>query len=187
MSQNLRWHIKKILYQYLSPGFTLIELSIVIIVIGVILSLTLPELRDLTEIQLKSHSRRLAGTIRYLFNQSAFKGNAYCVLRIDQDKGEYWPEICQEDMENPGQWVCKSDTSILGQKVRLPENLSFADIYINGLKVISDEPVPLYFLPQGYVDAAIIHLRDVRERTYTLQIFPFSGRVKIYDEYVQAH
>ncbi len=187
MSQKLRCYIKRLFCQYLPPGFTLIELSVVIVIIGVILALTLPEIRDLTEIQLRSHSRRLAGTIRYLFNQSAFKGNAYCILRIDQDKGEYWPEICQEDKENPEQWVCQSDTSILGQKVRLPENLSFSDIYINGQKVIADEPVPIFFLPQGYVDPAFIHLQDNRERTYTLRIFPFSGRVRIYDEYVLPH
>ncbi|UCD84272.1 MAG: prepilin-type N-terminal cleavage/methylation domain-containing protein [Deltaproteobacteria bacterium] len=186
VSQNSRWY-KRLFYRYPASGFTLIELSVVIIVIGVILTIALPEMRDLTEMQLRSHSRRMAGTIKYLFNQSAIRGNAYCILRIDQENGEYWPEICRPDSENPEQWVCQSDPSILGQKVRLPETLSFADIYINGQKIISDEPVPIFFLPQGYVDPGVIYIRDSRERTYTLQIFPFSGRVRIYDEYVAVN
>ena len=47
-------------------GFTLIELGLVLLIIGVVLALTIPRLRDRSHAELLSQARRMAVTFRFL-------------------------------------------------------------------------------------------------------------------------
>ena len=68
-------------------GFTLIELSIVIFIAGLMLSITVPVVREtLLHDNLKTASRKLVATITWLRNESVseYKDN---VLLFDLEKG----------------------------------------------------------------------------------------------------
>src|SRR5258708_39455917 len=54
-----------------SPGFTLLELAIVIFIMGLMLTLTMPYLGGFRRAALRSQARRLAGRATYLFDQAA--------------------------------------------------------------------------------------------------------------------
>src|SRR5260370_5291346 len=54
-----------------SPGFTLLELAIVIFIMGLMLTLTMPYLGGFRRAQLRSQARRLSGRATYLFDQAA--------------------------------------------------------------------------------------------------------------------
>src|SRR5258708_36158959 len=54
-----------------SPGFTLLELAIVIFIMGLMLTLTMQYLGGFRRAQLRSQARRLAGRATYMIDQDA--------------------------------------------------------------------------------------------------------------------
>ena len=53
-----------------SPGFTLLELAVVIFIMGLMLTLTLPYLGGFRQAALRSQARRLAGRATYMFDEA---------------------------------------------------------------------------------------------------------------------
>jgi prepilin-type N-terminal cleavage/methylation domain-containing protein len=91
-------------------GFTLIELSAILLILAVLLAFLIPRLRDLTEYHIKSSSRRMASTIKYLFDEAAIR-HTYYRLNYDLKKDEYWVTYLDEGKE------FKEDRSILASRV----------------------------------------------------------------------
>jgi len=63
-------------------GFTLIEIAIVILVLGLFVTFALPKFSDIGEVELKSTARNLSTTIRYLYSEAAFKKKIYRSISI---------------------------------------------------------------------------------------------------------
>lgn len=76
-------------------GFTLIELLVTIVIVGLIMSLAIGQMGKLLSWDMKASARKLASTIRYLYNKSATEG---VTLRLvfDIDGGSYWVEGTSE-------------------------------------------------------------------------------------------
>ncbi|HWJ40899.1 MAG TPA: type II secretion system protein, partial [Candidatus Limnocylindrales bacterium] len=71
-----------------SPGFTLLELAVVIFIMGLMLTLALPYLGGFRQAALKSQARRMAGRATYLFDEAT---GHKLVLRLifDMDRNGY--------------------------------------------------------------------------------------------------
>jgi prepilin-type N-terminal cleavage/methylation domain-containing protein len=55
-------------------GMTLLEILIVVLVMGILLSVAIPSFNSITHLRLKQNATRIAGVIRYLYSQAALKG-----------------------------------------------------------------------------------------------------------------
>jgi len=159
-------------------GVTLIELSAVLLVLAVLLAFLTPKFRDLTEYHIKSSSRRLASTIKYLFDEAAFR-HTYYRLNYDLKNGEYWVSSLDDGKE------FKEDLSVLSTRVRLPGSIYFEDIVTQGRGKVYEGEIFTQFFPQGWAEETLIHLADKRGRHYSLLIMPLTGKVRIYDRYVE--
>ena len=159
-------------------GVTLIELSAVLLILAVLLVFLTPKIRDLTEYHLKSTSRRLASTIKYLFDEAAIR-HTYYRLNYDLKKGEYWVASLDEGKE------FKEDSSVLSSRVRLPSSIQFEDVVTQSRGKVFEGQAFTQFFPQGWVEETIIHLKDKRGRHYSLLIMPLTGKVRVYDRYVE--
>ena len=157
---------------------TLIELSAVLLIVAVLLAFLTPKFRDLTEYHIKSSSRRLVGTIKYLFDEAAIR-HTYYRLNYDLKKDEYWVTYLDEAKE------FKEDLSIFSSRVRLPGSIHFEDIVTQGRGKVYEGETFTQFFPNGWVEETIIHLGDKRGRHYSLLIMPLTGKVRIYDRYVE--
>ena len=159
-------------------GLTLIELSAVLLILAVLLTFLTPKLRDLTEYHIKSSSRRLASTIKYLFDEAAIR-HTYYRLNYDLKRGEYWVTYLDEGKE------FKEDPSVLSSRVRLPGSIHFEDIVTQHRGKVYGGEAFTQFFPNGWVEETIIHLEDKRGRHYSLLVMPLTGKVRIYDRYVE--
>ncbi len=159
-------------------GLTLIELSAVLLILAVLLAFVTPKLRDVTEYRIKRTSRRLASTIKYLFDEAAIRHTSYR-LNYDLKRNEYWVTHLDEMKE------FKEDRSILSSRVRLPGTIHFEDIVTQHRGKVYEGETFTQFFPNGWVEETIIHLGDKRERHYSLLIMPLTGKVRIYDRYVE--
>ena len=161
-----------------SKGFTLIELTVVIVILGVMLTLIIPRLADLGEANLKRSARHLTGMIRFLRDEAQAKKNVYR-LRFDIPAGHYWAEVRIETPEHALEFIRWE--SAMGTVADLSGSTSFRDVRVNSHP---DEPY-IEFAPNGWVESAFIHLRDGSERDFTLRVKPLTGDTELLDGYVE--
>lgn len=159
-------------------GFTLIEISLVILIIAIVLSIALPRFRDPSDQDLTSHVRRLATTFRLVRDEAIISGRVYR-LNYDLNARRYW--IAPEgDRRVTG--GATSESSFLMRPVSLPDTVAFSDIVLQSTGKLIDGQVYTRFFPDGFVDPTVIHM-DNGQRAYTLSVWPLTGRVSIYEGY----
>ena len=169
-------HNRRKLSNEKSGGFTLIELTIVIFLAGLMLSITLPIVRDtLLHDNLKTASRKLVATITWLRNKSVSEYRDYALL-FDIEKGKCWHETS-------GMGEAELLT-VRDQAFILPEDVRIIDIDQYNLDKKVDGEVALKFSRKGYVSYTLIHLGDNSERKFTLVLEPFLGKIKIMEDYL---
>lgn len=162
-------------------GFTLIELLVVIFLVGAFVLVAVPRIKTGTEINIKSASSNLTATIKYLYNEAVFRKNIY-KLAFNIDQGEYWIETL-----SGGEYVQSTDPN--HRRRKLPNGVYFRDVVTErsiGRSSLDDDEEFILFLPTGYVEPAVIHLKtDDEDKNYTLQTKPYTGGTRVYNEYVE--
>ena len=73
-------------------GFTLLELLVVILIMGMAGTLLSVSLSSIRWANLGTQSRRMVAMVRYLYEKSVLTNHVYS-LTLDIDKGEYWGEV----------------------------------------------------------------------------------------------
>jgi len=159
-----------------SKAFTLIELMVVIVVLGVMLGLIIPKLGDMGEANLKRSARHLTGMIRFLRDESQAKKEVYR-LRFDIQGNRYWAEkwtilsFSDHTAEFKRlQVAMANEGSLAGQTV-------FRDVHVGSHP---DDPYIL-FTPDGWVEPALIHLRNGDDKPFTLIVNPLTGNTELHE------
>ena len=162
-----------------SAGFTLIEIMVVVFLLGAFFSVAMPRVFKTGDMSLRSASRGLVTTIRYLYSKSVFEKRIY-KLSFDIDAGEYWVEVLQGNQFASGEGSGH-------RRKKLPSEVSFNDIQTERTqgKVGSGRDAFILFLPTGIVDSAVIHLRTGKDNFFTLSTNPYTGATKVFDKYVE--
>ena len=163
-----------------SRGFTLVELTLVILIMGILLALSIPKLGNLTGHNLHVSCRRLAATMKYILHRATVRHTVYR-LNYDLKTQEYWVTYRDENLE------FVRDASSFARNAKLPQDVSFEDVVIVGRGKYREGEVQTHFFPKGWVDETLVHLRDGRGRQASLHILPLSARIKIYENYVEPN
>ncbi|MDP3940349.1 MAG: type II secretion system protein [Deltaproteobacteria bacterium] len=189
-------------------GFTLIEMVAVLVVIGLLFTLALPQFRERTHADLKRSAISLAATIEHVFHQSVFRHET---LRLTYDlaSSRYWldrfvdpagddDEPGGEEGDNSGSEegagnggeeagvpYYVADRSILSQPVNLPAGVIITSVETQYIEETTDGEAYTHFFPDGYVEPTVIYMADRRGAEYTLYASPVSGRVKVLPGHVQ--
>ena len=156
-------------------GYTLIELAVVVFLIGVMLFIAAPRIRDtLLNDSLKSTVRHFIGTARELRNDAVREQVDY-ILHIDLNGRTIWTYSADMTPE-------KRDER---QKAafRLPADIKIVDVYRIGREKQLDGDAEITFFKKGYVQPTVIHLARA-ENAYTLVFQPFLSTIQTYDKYV---
>ena len=161
-----------------SRGFTLIELAVVIAILGVMIALVAPRFADIGNANLKRSSRHLTGMIRFLRDESQAKKTEFR-LRFDVQEGHYWAEAPSPLSDTTVEF--KRSTSVIGGEGSLSGQTTFRDIAVAG----HPDDQYIRFTPDGWVEHALIHLRDGDERDFTLIVKPLTGGTELREGYVE--
>jgi prepilin-type N-terminal cleavage/methylation domain-containing protein len=161
-----------------SKGFTLIELTIVIVILGVMLSLIIPRLGELGEANLKRSTRHLSGMIRFLKDESQAR-KAVFRLRFDVHEGRYWTEVMAQTTDQAVEF--KRFSSEMAPEGSLSGQTTFREVRVSSHP---DDPY-IQFTPDGWVEQAFIYLRDGSGRDFTLLVKPLTGVTALRDGYVE--
>jgi type II secretion system protein H len=155
-------------------GFTFIELSLVLLVIGLILVFALPRLGDLGDTRLKEAARHLAGTLQSVFDSAVFQKKTFGVVYDLSSQTYQVMDLSQADGMTP---VSLRSTALPGQ-------VRFKDISTEAEERVTEGKTTTLFSPEGRAERTTIHLTDGR-KDYTLVMMPFSGKVRILEGYVE--
>lgn len=166
----------------IDSGFTLLEVTLVLLILAVIISFAIPKLRDSSTQELQSHVRRLATTFRFLRNEAVLNGRTY-MLNYDLDQQRYW--ITSEDVPggvSAGDGAAKDELGLFARPVALPNTVAFSDIVFQGIGKLQQGQMFTRFYPDGFVEPTVVHMDNGRE-AFTLTVWPLTGQVTIYDGY----
>ena len=154
-------------------GYTLIELSVVVLLLGLVLTLTFPRIRDtLLNDDLKVTTRQLIGTAQEL-RSTAIREQTDMFLQIDLTQGSYW--------SYPGDATPEKRDELRRAARLLPSDVRWASVRRAGEVGKLEGETSLRFSRQGYTTPAVLQLaRD--ERAMTLVFQPFLREVTLYDQ-----
>jgi prepilin-type N-terminal cleavage/methylation domain-containing protein len=158
-----------------SSGFTLVELLLVIVLMGVILALAVPSTRDvLTGDNLKKASRQLSGIEKKL-RVEAIRDQVDYILCLDLPNSSYW--VVASDM------TPEKQDEIKKRPQHLPSGVVILDIVGEDNKKQSADEVRIKFGKKNICSPSVIHLAYEEDRM-TMVINPFLGVTDVYDKYV---
>lgn len=158
-----------------APGFTLLEIAIVLFIMGLMMAVAIPYFGSVTGAQLKSQARQLAGRATYLYEEAAVH-KVVLRLTFNLDLNSYY--VSRLDPYQP-QAVFVPELDPLMGRVVMPAGVRIRDVTVAGLGTFTRGTVSGHFYPTGWADAAVIHLVDSRGAVFTLGINPLTGRVSI--------
>jgi len=158
-----------------APGFTLLEIAVVIFIMGLVMTLAIPYLGGFHGAQLKSEARRLAGRANYLYDEAATQQVIYR-MTFDLDHNGYY--VTRLDPYGPkpkfipysGPW---------GYAVTMPPGLKLRDVSVEGIGGAKVGSISCQFYPNGSVDATVIHIVAISGQIMTLSFNPLTGSVGI--------
>ncbi len=158
-------------------GYTLIELAVVIVLIGVVLLMAIPRVQDtLSQDGMRSAIRHLSGMAREL-KANAVREQVDHYLHLDLDNRLVWNT--RDDM------TAENRTLRRNQARSLPSGVRITDVALVDAGKKNKGEVIIRFFSQGYVQPTAIHLTD-DNRIMTLILQPFLNTFDVEDRYVDA-
>jgi prepilin-type N-terminal cleavage/methylation domain-containing protein len=157
-------------------GYTLIELIVVLVLIGLVLTLAAPRLRNalLTD-NLKGTARKIIGIISNLRNEAIREQRDY-FLHFDLNTNRFW--VSYGSMTDEERTVAREEGS------NLPVDIHLDDIWIMGEGKIMEGDARIRFTRRGYTQKSAIHLSSEDGRKLTLVLSPFLGKVEAVNKYL---
>ncbi len=153
-------------------GFTLIELTVVIVLISLFAAFTLPKIGNIGAMKLTSEGRRIARVITYMHTQA---GASQKLLRLsfNTKSGDYFASF----LNSEDQFERISFSLFSGKKLSNGIHIEKFTTLFSGA-IVGNE-ANLHFLAEGFTEKAVIVLADKKKRKLSLIVDPLTGRVKI--------
>lgn len=153
-------------------GFTLIELLVVCTLIGLMVALSVPTLRDaFMSDPLKSAARKTIGLVNGVRELALRNGQPY-FLYISPLENRIWYE--QDPKPTEG-------SRAPAGKLHLPRGVRIQEIVTAGHDVSADKQVAVWVTRQGFMHQTGIRLADTQGNSLLLQFYPLVDTVQVFD------
>lgn len=148
-------------------AFTLLELTIVIIIIGILSAFSIPIFRNsLTNLQLSNTARNLSCLMRYAQERSIVERINY-QLNFDPQLSQFWLTK-EQDPLTPSTYARLSGK--MGRVTFLPQKVK-----------VETEKYLVNFYPDGTIDKTIIYISDQKGHYFTITTQEQTGYVEFFD------
>jgi general secretion pathway protein H len=174
-------------------GFTLIELILVLVIVGFIISLVAPAITSTTGLKLRTAAKRIAAGLRYARSQAVTTGNVYQIT-FDIERNQMIIErIVEEDpygLQAGGtrwweasEYAEDQEEDTAGKQYekktyRLPQSVTIASVVVDDEEIDQGEAL-IDFYPNGSCAGGDVLLMDDKERLYRIRLEFITGVVTI--------
>ncbi len=158
-----------------AAGFTLIEVSVVVLMIGIFAFLVLPRFELAARGELAATAKRLGGMTRYLFNEAALTGLEHRLI-YDLERGSYRAVR----LESSGELTPVGGP---GRPADLHGDVRFRDLSLPGRGTFSSGEVVTTIHPTGWLEETVVHLENRKGEQLTVHILPLTGGEETYAGY----
>ncbi|MEX0940272.1 MAG: type II secretion system protein [Candidatus Babeliales bacterium] len=176
-------------------GFTFLELVVVIMLIGLLATIVVPNLQNVIPgYKRKEFLSRLTGLVRLSWQQALITQRAHRVL-FDLEKRIVQVEIESEKKDKKAKPLFEPiKISYLNSTYQWTENIEIKQFFVEGKELIArpgikTEQVWFYIAPDGLAQEVIINFVDTaqldagRPTTISLVLNPFSAQFREYDTF----
>lgn len=154
-------------------GFTLAELAIVVLLIALMSALSIPLLGNVSDADLNAAGRRLAGSVKYLYNESALEGRPF---RLQFDLDNNLISAQQQRLEN-GEW---EEVTGRFKPAKLPRSVQMHRVKVEGSGSVTSGTTEMIIHPVGWLDETTLHLVDGKKKM-TVWFSPLTGTAEFYE------
>ncbi|MFV0438382.1 MAG: prepilin-type N-terminal cleavage/methylation domain-containing protein [Desulfopila sp.] len=155
-------------------GFTLLEMLVVLVLLGILLVVSVPALRNaIVDDPLRSAARKMIGAINDV-RQKAISGQQPYLLHFDLDENRLWVER----EEGGGETDRNPQVENLWQ---LPEEVKIREVWQKRAGRTRDGVVEVWVSGRGYMDQTVIGLEDSRGNGLSLVAFAFLPEIEVHD------
>lgn len=163
---NPRAQRQSICRPFYSPGYTLVELIIVVALLALFLSLGMPSLREAIYVDpLKSTARKVIGTVRNVRLLAAEERRPYRIL-IDRIQHKIW----YEPLAKPNNISENADKE---KELTFSEEIVIKRYIAKDEDKVENEQISLSISDKGYVNRIRLQLSDSGGDTLYLDFYPF--------------
>lgn len=188
-----------------SLGFTLIELVMAIVIIGVVTAAVATGVQNVRGASVQAESGKLAAAVRYLYNLAVVSGRNQRLV-IDLDARTWWAEEqasadpCEafllpgqdaEEAEDgtdqrPGRGGFEMTTSQLLQKTELDKGIFFGGVMTShDTQPVEKGQAYVYFFPNGTTEHALVQIRGNEDDWMTVEVMALQGTAKVHPDKVE--
>ncbi len=157
-----------------APGFTLIEMAVVAVIMGIVFAIAIPGVGDgLRRWRLQAAVRDFATLLKFTRNQ-AVAGRAPLEMILDRTHNVYW-------LDRPVDGAVPTAEQAMERGIRvyeLPTNIRFGGVSVGG----NDSPlerIPILFFPRGNSTGGEIKIEDEKGRAYAVNVDLLTGQARI--------
>jgi prepilin-type N-terminal cleavage/methylation domain-containing protein len=167
-----------------TSGFTLFELLVVIFVLGLFASIVALRIEGVVSGgDLRLASRMITGEITRLRSRAAYTHREHTlVFNVSEETLLASDAPVEEEKETFGEWSLQKSPAPKGR--RLPEGIDLQDVVIFSSGKKQEGEGVMRFFPNGTVDRALIHIRNEREESYTIEVQPLTGNAVLHEGYI---
>ncbi len=162
----------------LPEGFTLMELVVVIVILGILFGSALPKLEHISpKYRLRAGARELGSQINWVRSLSAATGDLY-VLHYDPENQRFWVILPPGDEEDPNLPLDQRETLA---PLSLPQNIFISAVILpDGTR--EEQEVDIPFDPYGHEGSHIVYLENEEETLICLKFNSLLGIVDYFDQ-----
>jgi prepilin-type N-terminal cleavage/methylation domain-containing protein len=152
-------------------GFSLVELTIVLLIIGLSISLVIPSLSHILKTaELTGAAKRVSAVLRYGRSEAINRGQVYQIL-FDSDLGQVKVQLMES---TEGKEEGKSQQKIY----RLPHGVRIKEVKVDSFQYPSDLPA-IEFYPNGGSNGGSILIDNQEDKSYKIHVDFLTGSVAI--------
>jgi len=177
-------------------GFTLLELLIVVLIIGVLGSVLMPNLKRSTPRYEREEFIARFNALTQLAWQQALSTNKAYQVSIDVGKKVIFLLVDSGEKDRSGAAVFKPVIGLAqSTSITIPSQIEFKQFFIEGFDMMAKftrsktEEMWFYIIPEGMAQDVVVNFvdtadtRDDAPRPVGLVLNPFSAQFKIYDTF----
>ncbi len=159
----------------LRRGFTLLELIVVMLVVGLLMGVSIPAISSALDVKKKAAAQKISANIKYLYDRAVLE-RVYIRLVFDLDNGTYYPESTSDPFflrEKPQEVVDgvvqEEDEDEDKEFSRSMRSSSASELFNNQESYLFDDPGRMKW--QGWEDFAKKYKKKKAEfKGYTAQL-----------------